>query len=129
MKINRRLIAKMIKRLEETPESYEQGTYGTSVDSEDDVDDRPLPVCGTLACLAGQAIICSERNPKRGTDKLMLVLKNPRSSPSDEAARLLGFDYNAQRRIFHTGLGVTWPAPYNEHFLQAQPTKAKPGQR
>ena len=66
----------MIKRLEAKPETYYQGAFiETVIDRDDLPDKRPIPSCGTIACLAGEAIICSERSVVKGIT-VLTKLKN-----------------------------------------------------
>lgn len=121
MKLNKRLIRRMIKRFEATPESYDQGTFGQSGVR----DNRPPPVCGTTACLAGQAIICSEHKTRDGIKKLFKLLDSGARAATTEAARVMGITEAAEEALFYTGLALTWPEPYSTQWLKAKTYKGQ----
>ena len=122
MKLNKPLIRKMIKRIETKPETYYQGNYvvrGTNFNSWIK-DGRPDPVCGTVACLAGEAIICSEKSIRKGITKLVRL--DNKGDTKDVAERLTGI--GAWTGVFRAA-AVDWPSPYREQWDGAKTYKGK----
>jgi len=121
-KLNRqhqRLIQKMIKRIETMPETYEQCTVSATFKQKPWLfEGRPMPVCGTVACLAGEAIICSEQSVAKGLLKLRRV-----SDVVGCAASLMGIkDVNTW--IFGESADE-WPEPYRKQWEDAKTYKGK----
>lgn len=109
-KLNIKLLKKMRKRIAEKPYSYYQDYWA--------VKDDKAP-CGTKACLAGEAIICSERSVKKGLEKLWASLSPSRSErPSVLAQELLGLSGIEADTMFMVG-GAAWPEPFRSRFERA----------
>lgn len=111
MKRNARLLNKAADRIESIPESYSQTTF------KERSADAP---CGTVACLAGEIIICSERSTAKG-------LKTLHSTPLRDvwlkAARLAGLTDDEADVLFNTSYGWTWPTKFSERFDHAKTKK------
>src|SRR5690349_21650461 len=105
MKLNKPLIRKMIKRIETMPESYDQEVWARRINADDE---RPRPICGTTACLAGHAIICNSVNQRKTARHL-----TNRSGYSMDftAARLMGLSDCARWRLFWSDAAQEWPEP------------------
>jgi len=117
MKRNRRLLLKTAKRIEEIPESYNQGEW---------VAESNHSPCGTVACLAGEIIICSERSMKKGIEKLFEASYDGISDLDvpDLAVKLAGLDYDDQFKLFYSP--VQWPNKIGKGFnKKKQRAKAK----
>lgn len=126
--INKPLIRKMIKRIETMPETYEQGTYCQTVDEDDP---RPVPVCRTVACLAGEAVIVSRPTVKQGVAALRRIDAGawqndlPVAAPVARAAmKLLRINDNQAKTLFWND-PVRWPAPFAARFESCETYKAK----
>jgi len=97
MKRNKRLLLKTAKRIEEVPESYNQFIWGG--------DDDSSP-CGTVACLAGEIVICSEPTIKRGLAKLYKTMRTA-EYVDGTAERLAGLTHAEGTRLFYNP--TCWP--------------------
>lgn len=130
MKLNRKLVEKMIAGLESKPESYYQGKYLYWVRSADDAswlavssESRPAPPCGSVHCLAGKAIIYSAPSVKQGIEKLdRLIRKYNRVGNlrplADEAATLINIPNQTNYDLFG-GNASGWPEPYKQQWFSA----------
>lgn len=127
-KLNKKLIKKMIKRIESVPESYDQGTPGESYSRRAAEGryggegyasrPRPEPVCGSVGCLMGQAIICNERSVKKGIQRMYRVLHS--GDIRIAAMRLTGLPsylFGATSR--------DWPDPYRGQWKNAKTYKGQ----
>lgn len=126
MKLNRKLIEKMIQRLEDEPRTYDQGTLGEPYDQRKQAYEftaalpRPEPRCGTVACLAGQAIICSERSLPTALATIDRLANRPYGVAAEAAQRMgitQGFD------TLHRLFGATsreWPEPFASQWKDAK---------
>lgn len=114
MKRNKRLLLKAAKRIEEIPESYRQETF--CADSEESP-------CGTVACLAGEIIIASERSAAKGVAKLRSVTKewidNFGDWPGDIAGGLAGLNRRERDNLFPTEVNG-WPKPFRSQYPRAK---------
>lgn len=111
MKRNKRLLLKAAKRIEEIPQGYNQGTFGTK---------SSRAPCGTVCCMAGEIVICSEPTVKKGVQKLWSLLGAGKDI-SEEAADLAGLTYDESDALFNTRYGWTWP----EAFQRRSPAGLK----
>lgn len=109
-KLNRKLIEKMIKRIESKPRGFDQDVLYAEADER--------APCGTVACLAGEAYICSATKP----EEVLRLIRNGGS--------ILGFDphaamgINPKYGVFHIQ-GQGWPEPYRSQYPQAKTYKAR----
>lgn len=110
MKRNKRLLLKTAKRIEEIPESYDQGTFVSSSDKSP---------CGVVSCLAGEIIIASERSSKKGAERLWNTLW-----PAETAAELAGLAHYERRCLFGA-TATNWPEPYATKWFKAKTQRAK----
>lgn len=133
-KLNKALIRKMIKRIEERPEAYLQSRFfvkmGVQVAA---YYDRPKPICGSAECLAGEAIICTAPSVKKGIEALKRTVTSLDNSDSlkpvaEKAARLMGLSID----LSGDGLGIfdsqplhCWPAPFGAQYAQAKTYKGE----
>lgn len=108
--MNHKLIKKIIKRIEGFPESYDQRAWFISEDNE--------TPCGTVACLAGETVICSAPTVKQG---IKLAFGNYDAIPA-MAERLLGLP-DTHSLFAMDGSG--FPAPYAKRFGRAQTRKGR----
>ena len=100
---NRRLLLKTAKRIESIPESYNQFEWAA---------DNSLSPCGTVACLAGEIIICSERSVKKGIDKLWNSYDA--NDVDGVAQQLAGLSDNENYRLFYSP--DDWPNKIGKGF-------------
>lgn len=119
-KLNIELFKKVRDRIAAIPESYDQRTYYSKSDT---------APCGTVCCIAGEAIICSAPTIAEGVANLHEISSRHRSVAST-GARLLGligddehyyfldFDHPA-RRLFHEAPHQAWPEPFRSQWLEA----------
>lgn len=120
-RLNIELFKKVRDRIKTIPESYDQRYWlGTS---------KRAP-CGTVACLAGETIICSAPSVEDGIRKLRRMDDRGIDIPS-EAARLLGLkgdywslDMDQETAIF-LGRGQGFPEPYRADYRRARSRTAK----
>lgn len=124
-KLNKKLIEKVIKRLEERPETYYQEDWFRFVD--EDVAKRmgrPAPACGAVACLAGETIICSARSVTQGIKKLERIMNNTSTTgPVTVATKLMGIE-NSRYYLFSATAG-SWPKPFSTQFRKAKDYKGE----
>lgn len=118
--LNIKLFRKIRNRIRNIPESYNQNVWGKK--------SRRSP-CGTVACLAGEAIICAAPTVKQGLENLHDFTEQDRDDEvPNRAAELLGLQGNYysctpdDTDIF-MGHGAGFPLPYREQFQKAR-TKA-----
>jgi hypothetical protein len=103
--MNKKVVRRMIKRLETVPESYHQGAMFVEED-----DHAP---CGTVACLAGEAVICSAKTVEAG---IKLALSGE-IDLVEEAEALLGLT-DIEHCVFAVD-GSGWPIPFRYEFTEA----------
>jgi hypothetical protein len=104
MKRNARLLNKTADRIEKIPESYAQDTFCRT-------DDRSP--CGTVACLAGEIVICSARSVSKGIELLY-----ESSGIADLAARKAGLDEDEASSLFWPTSSF-WPQPFRSRYGKA----------
>ena len=116
MKRNRRLLLKTAERIETIPESYDQNEWAAR--------SRKSP-CGTVACLAGEIIICSERRVEDGIKKLFMALEDQgqHGFVDDVAGDLAGFDYSEIYDLFYEA--GTWPEPFLSRYYKAKTQRGR----
>lgn len=122
-KLNIELFKKVRDRIATIPESYDQEQW---------YDTSPRSPCGTVACLAGEAIICAAKSVPQGIAELKrLYARDPLYAVPERAARLLGLsgDWSAwideedwkqaaETTMFDAD-AETWPEPYRDEFQRA----------
>lgn len=107
--MNKTLVRKMIKRIKSVPESYNQHTWFIAHGGS--------APCGTVACLAGEAIICNAKTVKEG---IRIAFENYDDIPN-RAERLLGLPPNEHSVFAMDGSG--WPKPHSMNFKEAATPK------
>jgi len=108
--LNFPLWVKVRNRIAAVPESYNQGYWKQK---------SSVAPCGTQACLAGEALICSERSAKQG---LALLWRTRRNTIAGRASALLGLDRNtSEDQIFTSWIDGEWPEPFATQFAEAEP--------
>jgi hypothetical protein len=107
-KINKPLIRRMIKRIEAKPKGYDQGAFYAEAS-------KAAP-CGTVACLAGEAAICSKRTEVAGLKFALRLDYNPHL--------LIGCCKSLNCHIFDWNASG-WPAPHNTEYANAKTYKAR----
>jgi len=119
MKLNKPLIRKMIKRIEAIPEAFDQADFaGRWAEGED----RPKPPCGTVACLAGEAVICAAPNAKVGLRRLFRL---PYYRIPMRAEQLLGLSRSTAFGDLFDGYADGWPQPFRSQFRSAKTYKGQ----
>lgn len=101
-KLNFPLWVKVRNRIAAVPESYDQTTFKRR---------SKIAPCGTVACLAGETIICAAPSVKKGVQALFSTRYG---SVSGRAENLLGLGLDGcgyESEIF-AGDGTGWPEPY-----------------
>lgn len=106
-KLNKPLIRKMIKRLTEIPESFDQNAAWAARD-------KRSP-CGTVACLAGEAIICSASTVKEG---IRLAMSDNYPDPT----KLMGLPED--HGLFACA-AMDWPEPFQTQYHNADGDQKK----
>ena len=109
--MNKTVVRKMIKRLESVPESYQQSALF--------VEENDGTPCGTVACLGGEAVICSAKTIKAGI-KLAL------DSGTDVV--ILAEEVLGLTSVTHSVFSMDasgWPVPYYDNFRKAGSRKAE----
>lgn len=118
--LNIELFKKVRERIVAIPDSYNQRTYYSESDT---------APCGTICCIAGEAIICSAPTIAEGVAKLH-GLNSKYNGIANTAARLLGLigedeDYfylaasHPARRLFNDSPHGAWPEPFRSQWLHA----------
>lgn len=108
--MDKKVVRRMIKRLDTVPESYEQSAWFIE-------EDEGSP-CGTVACLAGEAVICSANTVKQG---IKLALENF-DMIVPLAEKVLGLHGN--HGLFDCA-GSGWPRRYRKALQDANSRKEK----
>lgn len=103
------LLRRMIKRIEQAPESYDQRTFYGERDS-------GTP-CGAVACLAGEGVICLAPTVKQGVRKLLSGQFN-----TDELASILRLP--TYHGVFAAN-NPSWPSPFKEQLAKAKSRQAQ----
>lgn len=112
MPMNKTVVRKMIKRIKAVPASYDQAAFYVEPS-----DGAP---CGTIACLAGEAIICSAVTVEKGIKKAMRLFD--KGGITDVADKLLGLPVG--HGIFGMS-GCDWPKPYNKQMAAAKTARRR----
>jgi UDP-3-O-acyl-N-acetylglucosamine deacetylase len=103
--MDKKVVRRMIKRLTAVPESYEQGAMFV------EEDDRAP--CGTVACLAGEAVICSAKTVEAGI-KLAFSGEIDLVEHAEAVLGLTGIDHC----VFSVDASG-WPIPFRYDFTEA----------
>lgn len=122
-RLNIELFKKIRQRIAEIPESYDQDYW---------VEDSAESPCGTVACLAGHAIICDAPTIERGISDLhRLKQRDPLKAVPRRAAKLLGLtgswtkyvDTSSEsaggETIIFDSDAAGWPEPFQSDFQMA----------
>jgi len=109
--MNKTVVRRMIRRLQAVPESYKQSAMFVEED-----DGSP---CGTVACLAGEAVICSAKTVEAGiklafSGEIDLV---------EEAEAILGLT-DTEHSVFAVDASG-WPKPYSDDLQRADSREAE----
>lgn len=104
--LNIKLLKKVRDRIAKIPESYDQSWWATR--------DVEAP-CGTTACIAGEALICSQRSKKAGLQLLWDAM--PKWKVGSTAQTLLGLTDREADVLFGAG---TWPEPFRSEYDQVR---------
>lgn len=121
MKRNRRLLLKAAKRIEEVPQSYDQGTFYCK--------DSRSP-CGAASCLAGEIVIASERTVIKGVFKLQGWVNEHKgwfSRPGwvgYKVAELVGLTSDEAEALFG-GDADRWPNPFRKQWAAAKTNRGQ----
>lgn len=108
--MDKKIVRKMIKRIESVPESYDQSVFY--------IEESNRSPCGTVACLAGEAVICSAKTVEAG---IKLAFEDL-GALLDRADKVLGLPPN--HAVFAAN-GGGWPEPHRSNFTKAAPGKAR----
>lgn len=115
-RLNIELLKKVQRRIKTIPESYDQNYW---------VGGSNRAPCGTVACLAGETIICAAPSIEEGIRKLRRMDNKGIDIPNT-AAKLLGLNGNYwysnlenETKIF-LGNGSGFPEPYCTEFKRAR---------
>lgn len=112
MNLNRPLIEKMIVRIEAKPRGYDQNAFYA-------VPDNKAP-CGTVACLAGEAAICSKDDEIEGQRFAVEGEYDPHE--------LIGCCSYGQSRhdcSLFVVRGYGWPEPFRSAYPEARTVEAR----
>lgn len=112
MKRNKELLLKAAQRIEEFPESYSQAVFAGH---------SKVAPCGTVACLAGEIVICSEPTTVAGI-KLLWELDG-RDEVGSYAQEVAGLTDEEEYALFYES--QYWPEPFGEQFINAS-SKERP---
>lgn len=109
--LNFKLIRRIIKKIETTPEAYDQGHWGRK---------EPSAPCGTAACIAGWASFLG------GAKSLEQLRRNPKSVQAI-SAKLLGLQTKAWDREtgMFGGFADEWPQPFSDRYQDARTPKSR----
>lgn len=129
IELNKPLIEKMIARMTEKPEAYDQGTVietvselRASIEGGDTLP-RPDPGCGAAGCFIAQAIICDAPTVKQGIAKLKRLDRAGKNTDI-YAANLMGLPYEVAMLLFFDW-STEWPEPYRSQFNDAKSYKGE----
>ncbi|MEK6280279.1 MAG: hypothetical protein AABN95_07970 [Acidobacteriota bacterium] len=118
MERNAELLNKAADRIEAVPESYRQSTAASFSD------ESP---CGTVSCMAGEIIICSEPTEELGLKKLWRIVRGSSTNGvCDEARQLAGLlRAEIPAPIFGRD-ACAWPEPFRSQWYEySNENKAK----
>ena len=126
-KLNITLLKQIRDRINTVPQSYDQTIWCAPSDK---------APCGTVACLAGEAIICAAPSVEDGLRDLKRLEKRPGLSVAKKAAELLGLPApeffsggegnNSTANLFDSVYigpnrrAVRWPEPFKSRYRQAR---------
>jgi hypothetical protein len=122
--LNFKLIRKVIKRIETVPESYAQQVWESDAEEFNESAEagrghkRPTPPCGSVACLAGEAIICDAPTIALGLRRLKRTKQT-----AHRAAQLLGLS-EGETDLFD-GEADGWIQPFRNQFKNAKTYKGE----
>jgi hypothetical protein len=116
-KMNKAVVRRMIDRLERVPDSYDQSAFY--------IEGSNRTPCGTIACLAGEAVICSVPDEKKGLKLALKAMEGDGLSVSTQASRLLGIRENRDESNVFGYDASGWPAPFNTQYQKARTRKAR----
>lgn len=108
--MDKKIVRKMIKRIESVPESYDQSVFY--------IEESNRSPCGTVACLAGEAVICSAKTVEAG---IKLAFEDL-GRLLDRADKVLGLP--PDHSVFAAN-GRGWPEPHRSNFAKATTGKAR----
>lgn len=120
--MNIELFKKIRERIATIPQSYDQRTYYTPT---------TVAPCGTVCCLAGEAVICAAPTVEDGVNNLRSLSRGiATGTVATAAARLLGLisedqnyfglsDTHPARRLFSESPHQAWPEPFRSQWLNA----------
>lgn len=114
-RLNIRLLKKVRDRIKNIPQSYYQGTWCSA--------NADAP-CGTVACIAGETIICSEPTVAKGIAELK-YLDNKDEVP-EKAMELLGLNWS-ERLVLFNGEAEGWPSRFKKKFQSAKTRRGEAG--
>lgn len=108
---NAELLNAAANRIEAIPESYDQTTEGR--------EDARSP-CGTVSCMAGEIVICSQPTVEMGLSELWRLRSKGISYVCDAARELTGLTRDEiPAPIFGIDASV-WPEPYGSDWFAAR---------
>jgi hypothetical protein len=117
-RLNIELFKKIRDRIATIPESYDQDTWVKSSLSSP---------CGTVACLAGETIICAAPSVEQGIRELQRLDRQGEYLVPKVAAELLGLegDYDGDDEVDNETMifvadAAYWPWPYRDQFREAE---------
>ena len=114
MKMNKAAVKRMIARIERVPEAYDQSAWYVETD-------RSTP-CGTVACLAGEAVICATPNEPAGIRRAIRLLRD--GGIVDAANKVLGLSGRESPNVYTSNAG-SWPMPHGKWYAKAKTHKAR----
>lgn len=135
-KLNRKLIEKVIKHIEEEPQRLDMDVWVEKVNDKSrhdrieygDAEDLQ-PACGTVGCIAGWAMLLDQPAKRRKelfamTPKRFIraLFGGDFSEVSRRGAKLLGIEEGDQDAVFMTDY---WPEPFGDKFRAANTQKKR----
>lgn len=119
---NRELLLKTADRIEQIPESYEQTTFCSPSDK---------APCGTVACMAGEIVICASPTVAQGIRRLKGQIKRSARSGSyiktgEIAAKLAGFTPAEGKALFESSVRL-WPRRFAARYMRAKTQDGRAG--
>lgn len=112
-RLNKRLLRKIRDHILEEPKRYDQGSYGDRVEPEEGG-----PECGTVACLAGWALVLS--------GKPLFLERYPDTTVSNvanKASKLCGIEREDGYGVFSSG--ISWPDKFHNRLINAKTKRGK----
>lgn len=115
-KLNIELFKKVRERIANVPDSYRQSVW---------VESSSRSPCGTVACLAGETVICAAPSVEQGIAELRALAEN--DEVAQRAGELLGlgreYYYSTSDTIFDEDANG-WPQSYRDMFRDGNRVKA-----